>query len=340
MFLLLPNAVRQGQENTFSLGIFDELLKSVEKRLDSAEKIPEIEKLIDEAVDETEAQSFAVLASGKGVGSAISTGVYAAIVLLLIAKMNGAYDFKSGEGHIGLSPGVPAGVTEFVEGVGKAISGILNAEAPRLEPPSGQSGILPPPEPGSGRALTMPSGKVLQRVVPGYLSDRDRALELKNKIAEILDENDICILAGVKAGRAGLFGKSYGFSSAWTYPFPIMAGVGMRQESPILGGGSERYRLAIRLQSAFELRPNILRQIQAWFDEQCRDLFSVRWTSKVVTLGSNPNGVLGTWKGAKALRNGPASGAALNVGGGAVGATTILVTKGEKIHLLTAGHVV
>ncbi len=109
VFLLLPNAVRQGQENTFSLGIFDELLKSVEKRLDSAEKIPEIEKLIDEAVDETEAQSFAVLASGKGVGSAISTGVYAAIVLLLIAKMNGAYDFKSGEGHIGLSPGVPAG---------------------------------------------------------------------------------------------------------------------------------------------------------------------------------------------------------------------------------------
>ena len=232
------------------------------------------------------------------------------------------------------------GVTEFVEGVGKAISGILNAEAPRLEPPSGQSGILPPPEPGSGPALTMPSGKVLPRVVSGYLSDRDRALELKNKIAEILDENDICILAGVKAGRAGLFGKSYGFSSAWTYPFPIMAGVGMRQESPILGGGSERYRLAIRLQSAFELRPNILRQIQAWFDEQCRDLFSVRWTSKVVTLGSNPNGVLGTWKGAKALRNGPASGAALNVGGGAVGATTILVTKGEKIHLLTAGHVV
>ena len=128
VFLSLPSAVRQGQENTFSLGILDDVLKSVERRLDAAEKFPEIERLIDEAADETEAQSFAVLASGKGVGSAISTAVYAALVLLLIAKLNGAYDFKSGEGYIGLSPGVPAGVTEFVEGVGKAISDILKEE--------------------------------------------------------------------------------------------------------------------------------------------------------------------------------------------------------------------
>ncbi len=147
-------------------------------------------------------------------------------------------------------------------------------------------------------------------------------------------------MAGVKVGRGGLFGKSSGFSELWPYPFPVIVGVGLRQESENPGVNSERYRLAIRLQSAFELRPSVVRQIHAWFDEQCRDLFSVRWISKVVTLGSNPNGVLGAWKGAKALRIGPASGAALNVAGGAVGATAILVTKMNKIHLLTAGHVV
>jgi hypothetical protein len=126
----------------------------------------------------------------------------------------------------------------------------------------------------------------------------------------------------------------------WRHPWarngPLTFGVGLKRDWSRSSEPGDKLRLSVRLQAPRRIKQKSMKAIRDWFHEVSRDLVSIRWTTPVMTLATNPHGDFQPWKARWGSRF--EVGAPVNIAGGAVGALTLLLGNGEGYFALTAGH--
>jgi len=102
--------------------------------------------------------------------------------------------------------------------------------------------------------------------------------------------------------------------------------------------GHPAYRVGLRIQSRKRLTNRAVTLARAELDAAFPDEISLRWTSPILCLASNPTGKIGSWSTSFGSRL--AIGSPLNVAGGAFGALGLILAEGKDFFALTAGHVI
>lgn len=219
-----------------------------------------------------------------------------------------------------------------------------------------QEGVLAPTGATAGDWLAAPRralARWLDTNHPPRTVSREQGLELADRLYRVLNHPEFAqrllrsygedlFIGRAEQARPDPAADPEDAGCSWWRPelieTPMICAVGLRPMPQAKGSNSLDYRLAVRLQSPRQIKPNRLKAIRNAFRQSFAELVSVRWSSPARLRVSNPEGDYRPWRGPNSGRF--ECGAPTNIAGGAVGALTILLKHEGRLVGLTSGHVI
>jgi hypothetical protein len=311
-----------------------ELLEVIDRRMtDHMQKDPVFADIVARADGIVDPDVFTAGSVSDGVR--LGRSIALAMVLLLgISKLEGSYDWKTGDGYIALGPGIPEGFADSVRALGTAVSS-------RLQPPRPAEKALPKP-PDEGGKPRLPeqrsNANVDDQGGPQRTSNRQLLPETDRQHAEEL-ANDL--INRFKSGLDLADIQRMSPDELFVSKDDILRNPSLESDWISIGAGIQptnagKFIIALRIQSRRYLRPRVWNRIREFYREAFGSIVSVRWVGPVELAASNPHGDWRPWRGA---HNKFGIGSPINVAGGRVGTVGLIVKNDRYYYALTMGHV-
>ncbi|GJD49945.1 hypothetical protein OPKNFCMD_2681 [Methylobacterium crusticola] len=341
------------------LNVTDEAVESLVPHLDAA-----LSRWADLDADNKEAlrRALGIVERGRSLHGGVSVAstallVGAIAILLGVAKLEGRYDLKTGDGYIGFTPGIPDGVTDIVKVVADGITLKLRDGPPGRGRTGGPS-RLPPPASGpaegapqsrigrtTGRSLPSERSSLLEGLSserPGGALRKGDAAEVAHRVvSRFIDRTDLSDFSGLPPEdlfiksrdllpqARGSRGPAPGTAYSWIHERPFTVGAGI---FPVRDGG---FGVAIRIQSRRYLRDKILDAIKAEYLRSIGPFVSVCWISPVTLLNG---GIPDRWSHWRGPTEQLGIGSPINVAGGCIGSVGLFLQRDRTYFAVTAGH--
>lgn len=292
----------------------------------------------------------------QGTRNSIAALLGALALLLGLAKLEGRYDWKTGEGYVALSPGIPPGFSDIAKALAESVSRQLRAASDPAPPdgpsPRSTAGEAPAPSstaesapPAAPAIRSSSAGRSILDGIPGTETGRafrfEAAVEIARRVVERhLDGTDLRDLAGyppekifqndrsILSSRPGWPEPPAGTALSWLDQAPFTVGAGL------FSVGESGFGVVVRLQSNRHLKDKFLKEVANYYERAIGRAVAVRWVSPVLLLKRAAR-ESGRWHGPV---DGLKVGSPVNVGGECVGTVGLFIKDSVDCFALTSGH--